>query len=466
MPDLAFRMRAPLGLTLRDGTRTRVEEWSMRGVTVRDVGDRDVSDAVLAIPFQGVVISFPVYLEPGDQPDFFEFRGLNGRQRETLALFYRNLLSGKMASTADMITALDTPVDLIPMEETEEERAKAVAGRSARWRRVATALSIYTLLFVLIFGYLGNLAWNRLNHISLDQPRFIAPIETLNAPKPAFVGEVFVEVGQQVAAGTPLMGLNDPEAQARLDEIRFERTNAERALAQVEARLDNHLQRQTEARAPFEAVLAEALETRRLTDFLGGYQMSEVDAALEQLRQFDLGLSFLSRDYNDVLTQLRQLQAERRQVLGQFERQEANALAAMDALRIVAPRAGAVSDMLVQPGQYLSTGTELLIFEADGPRQVRGWLDNRFADEVFEGMPAKVIYNRGGTRQRIDGQIASVEAGMNPVAPDQYGMIITVAASGMTAAETRAMFPVNAPAAVKLDRGWFDDWLAQVLRGG
>ena len=105
MPDMAFRMRAPLGLTLRDGTRARIEDWSMRGFRAPGLMEKDVSEAVLAIPFQGVVLSFPIKLHPSDEPDFYEFREMNGRQRETLALFYRNLLSGKMATTTDMITS-------------------------------------------------------------------------------------------------------------------------------------------------------------------------------------------------------------------------------------------------------------------------------------------------------------------------------------------------------------------------
>ena len=51
---------------------------------------------------------------------------MNSRQRETLALFYRNL-SGKMATTTDMITALDTPVDPVPMDEPKPS-ARASGG--------------------------------------------------------------------------------------------------------------------------------------------------------------------------------------------------------------------------------------------------------------------------------------------------------------------------------------------------
>lgn len=67
---------------------------------------------------------FPVRLFKQENEGLVSLEGLSGRQRETLALFYRSLLSGKMASSGDVITRLDTPVDLVPMEQTEEEQAE------------------------------------------------------------------------------------------------------------------------------------------------------------------------------------------------------------------------------------------------------------------------------------------------------------------------------------------------------
>ena len=78
----------------------------------------------LSIPFQGVDVRFPVRLFKQENEGLVSLEGLSGRQRETLALFYRSLLSGKMASSGDVITRLDTPVDLVPMEQTEEEQAE------------------------------------------------------------------------------------------------------------------------------------------------------------------------------------------------------------------------------------------------------------------------------------------------------------------------------------------------------
>lgn len=458
MPDLAFRMRAPLGLTLRDGTRTRIEDWSMRGVTARGLGDRDVSEAVLAIPFQGVVLSFPVYLEPGETPDFYEFRGLNGRQRETLALFYRNLLSGKMATTDEMITALDTPVDLIPMEETAEERAKAGGTRGGRLRRMVTAVVIYTALFALVFGYLGNLAWTRLNEIRLDQPRFIAPIETLSAPMSAIVEQVRYRPGQDVRAGAPLIALTDPETQSKIDQVLFDIRAAERALEEVDMRLAQHELGRAAARQPLEQDLQRALAALSRDDLLAGRNLEALTLAQARLAQFDAGLSLAPRDFNDILSQLRPLQQERQQVLRLLRRERDSYREILAALRVVAPQDGQLVDVLVTQGQYLRAGAPLAVFETDGPRFVRGWLDDRFAAEVYEGMPASIEYNRNGQTERLDGRITRLEAAMNPAEPDRYGMIVSVEAIGYDNEALRALLPTNAPATVKLDRGWLDGW--------
>ncbi len=452
MPDMAFRMKAPLGLTLRDGTRVRIDDWSMRGIKAHDIFDKDFQQGVLAIPFQGVVLSFPVQLEPTDEPDFYEFRNMNGRQRETLALFYRNLLSGKMASTADMITSLDTPVDLVPMEETEAERDARAGGAGARKRKAALSLALYVVLFLLVFGYLGSLAWTRLNTISLAQPRFVAPTEVLNAPKPAFVKEIVVPAGRQVAMGDVLVRLSDPEAEAALDEIRFEIDGAERALAQIVARIEDHKRGRPAARRTFERTLRDAIAERSPFDFTSGRDLGRVRQAQRDLANFDLGLSFAPRDFNDQLAQFRALEEERRQVLRQLRRERGNFKDAMDALVIAAPAAGAVTEYAVQEDQYLRIGSELLTFEADAPRVARGWLDDRLAGSVYLGMPATIRFNQGGERVTYPARVSMLEAGMNPAAPDRFGMIVTVEAIGMDRAETRRVFPVNAPVEVLLDR--------------
>lgn len=451
MPDMAFRMRAPLGVTLRDGTRTRVEDWSMRGISAPGLMDKDVTDAVLAIPFQGVVLSFPIKLHPADEPDFYEFREMNGRQRETLALFYRNLLTGKMASTADMITSLDTPVDLVPMGETDEERDRNSGSKTRRMLRSAGSLLMYVVLFGLVFGYLGNLAWQRLNTIDLSQPRFVAAIETLSTPMPSFVERVRIEPGQAANAGEILVLLNDPELQAEMDQVRFEVRGAENARDQVQSRIESIQGEQSNERAQLLARHQDALAKLDSRDFVQGRHRSLPTAT--ELANYDQKAAAL--EASGVLAQLRNVETERLQTLRLLRRERNNIAKQMQALNIRAPFTGTVSEYFVQKGQFLRTGAPIVAFESDVARHVRGWVDDRLAGDVYIGMPATITFNIGGEFRDVAGMVTDLQAGVNPEQPDRYGSVVTVEATELTSDETHNLFTNNAPAQVALDRGLF-----------
>ena len=131
MSDLSFQVRAPPKLELVSGDILKVENWSLRGIEFPGNAEVLPQKAQLSIPFQGVDIQFPVPFKPADEEGWLEFDELTGRQRETLAVFYRSILSGKMASTEEVITSLDTPVDLIPMGETDEEVRQVMADLRA-----------------------------------------------------------------------------------------------------------------------------------------------------------------------------------------------------------------------------------------------------------------------------------------------------------------------------------------------
>lgn len=450
MPDMAFRMRAPLGLTLRDGTRARIEDWSMRGLSAPGLMDKDVSDAILAIPFQGVVLSFPIKLHPSDEPDFYEFREMNSRQRETLALFYRNLLSGKMAATTDMITALDTPVDLVPMDETEAERARSSGGRVRRIIRSAISLTVYLALSVLVFGYLGNLAWQRLSSIHLSQPRFVAPLETLTTQMSGFVDDIRAPVERATKAGAVVVVLTDPELQTAMDQIQFEIRAMQAEHAQITRRIETHMQNREAVRARLVAQRKADLAMFDHRDFVEGRHQTL--RSVQALHSFDLGISLAPRDFNDVLGQLQGLENKHLQQLRLLHRERANIQAQMQGLQVRAPFDGAITELLIQPEQYLRAGADVALFEADQSRHVLGWLDARLAADAYIGMPAKIIFNIDGTKRELPGTVTDLQAGMNPNEPDRFGSTVTVEAVGLTRQKTREIFANNAPAVVKLDR--------------
>ncbi|MCU0901923.1 MAG: hypothetical protein MUC82_15750 [Cypionkella sp.] len=138
------------------------------------------------------------------------FEGLTGRQRKALGLFYRNLMTGKMAATDAVITALDTPVDLIPMGETAQEKAAGLAKVEPRALRVVWNIVYYARLMAVVGGYLGALIWKRLDHVALSNVRDRAPLVEIAAPANGFVAETLVPAGAPIAAGAELLRLTDP----------------------------------------------------------------------------------------------------------------------------------------------------------------------------------------------------------------------------------------------------------------
>jgi hypothetical protein len=135
-PETEPHVIAPLIVALPDGRRLTARKWSLAGIRDQVLVGEDLTGARLMIPFQGIEVGFPVTLTPSSNSNLWAFEALTGRQREALGLFYRNLMTGKMASTDEVITALDTPVDLVPMGETEVEKAAGLAKVKPRALRV------------------------------------------------------------------------------------------------------------------------------------------------------------------------------------------------------------------------------------------------------------------------------------------------------------------------------------------
>lgn len=428
-PETEPHVIAPLIVALPDGRRLTARKWSLAGIRDGVLAGLDLSGARLMIPFQGIEVGFPVRLVPAPDGGFWAFDGLTGRQREALGLFYRNLMTGKMAATDEVITALDTPVDLVPMGETEEEKAAGVAKVKPRALRIVWNVVYYTLLLAVVGGYLGSLAWKRLDHVALSNARYTAPILQMAAPASGFVAEVIAPQGVSVPAGAELIRLSDPEADSGLAEARSQLAQSKDRLADIQARLVAHKAQHPAAR-----------------------EKASDHAA------FDAGISVIPGDYHDIRLRLEQ---ERR--LADLELRAVRAdRARLDdrnrALVIHAPESGSMAQVLVQPGSYQRVGTPLLVFESAAPRQVLGWLDASEAAHVWQGMRATVRFSVAGETRTAPATVSMIEAGTDPLRPDAYGLLVRLNLVGMTAGETRTLLPHNAAVEVRLHRDLAQRW--------
>ena len=437
MSDLSFQVRAPLGLELSTGERLTISDWSLQGFEFPNESDVLPKEAVLSIPFQGVDIRFPISLRREGEGRFLSFEGLSGRQRETLAVFYRSILSGKMASTEDVITSLDTPVDLVPMEETEEEKEVATAGKSPRSLRAAFSVVLYLCIGALVFWTLGSGIWGKLATVQIQNARVEAALISHNAADRGFVKEILVAEGALVAQGDILVRLTDPEGEAALSDVRSRIELIEARLAKAEAA---------------EAELAARIAAIR-SQIVAALQPSFPQVA-EYLRAFDARFVPRYRDlfaaHDASLLQLDSLSDELRRLKSERGRLRD----AGDALHVMAQTDGFVSDLLVLKGQLVGRGALVAVVEADEARQARGWLDQSMASAVYPGMEVTVEVASATGPQRIRGLVSEIDAGIDPEMSPEFGLLVSVAFPELSLPETRATLPHLAPVELKAKRPW------------
>lgn len=428
-PETEPHVIAPLIVALADGQRIIVRKWSLAGIRDMSLAEADLDGARLCIPFQGIDVAFPVRFSVSSDGKLWAFEGLTGRQREALGLFYRNLLTGKMAATDEVITALDTPVDLIPMGETEEEKAAGLATAKPRFLRAIWNIAYYVGLFALIAGVLGNAVWKRLDHVALTNARYVAPIETIAPPAAGFLAEIVAPAGTSVAAGDLLIRLSNPESAAGLAEVRGAIALVEARLAAAEARLATHMRRAT-------------LERERASD----------------IAAFDAGLSRQAADFHDIRQRLEQEVRLIELELRALRSERGRLREAERALEILAPVDGRVDRVLVPEGSFQRIGTPLVLFEADTARTVIGWIDSAEAAHLWQGMRATVYYAVSGERRSLPARIARIEAGADPLRPDSFGLMVHLDLPGLDLHEARALLPHNAAVGVRLHRDLFERW--------
>lgn len=438
-PDTAFRVTAPLLIALADGSVAHVRHWSLRAVHSVDLAGRDPADlagASLIVPFQGINIYFPVTLVPGEGRDEFLLVGLNGRQRETLGLFYRNLLSGRMVAVGDIITALDAPVDLVPMEETEAERAAAEGpdGPRRRRRRAMFYIAAYLLAAVLLVGYLGSLVYGRLDTLTLSAARVVAETVALRAPVAGEVAELAVPEGVEVAAGEVLLRLEAPETRREAERLAAAVARAEAALADVAERI---------------AVHAAGREAAR----------SAAAAAAEGAAAFERGVPLAPGDYHDIRLRLEAEARERSRELRLLEAEAARLQGELSRLEIRAPAAGRVAAFAALPGQTVAAGTPLLTFETGDLPEVEGFLPDSLAAEVWVGMPGRIRLSRAGEELSLEARVAALLADPATAGAARPLMRVRLEPLGLAPAEARALLPAEAPVRATLALGLWRGWL-------
>ncbi|WP_144432456.1 HlyD family secretion protein [Shimia marina] len=445
---MSWTVQAPLTLETPTGEQVGISAWSLAGLEWPEDAGECPQTGVLSVPFQGVDVRFPVRLVQKEAGALVAFEGLSGRQRETLAIFYRSLLSGKMASSGEVITSLDTPVDLVPMGETEEEVAASSQKGLPAPLRIAINVTMYVLVAGLILSILGASLFKSVTRIDVQHGRVVAPIVERLPSNEGYVKSIHVEAGQAVEAGQILVRLTDPIAQGALTETRAKLTLAQKEYLDVQAAI---AQLETE-RPDLTLETRGALFSQTYARFVGdrGFdtlwarwlKLRESDPlAAEGIDPFAFAIARLREIETALLAKVRSLRAARD---GQKRGLSLN--------HVRAPSDGIVHEVLVRKGQFYGPKDLAVVFESNAPRVAMGWVSERYAETLFIGMPAQIGVNVAGERQSISGEVSDVRAGSDPRRPGEFGIIVTVTPLGMEAEETKAVLRMDAPVSLETRR--------------
>lgn len=466
MSDLSFKVVAPLFLHAPDGQIITIERWSLSGFSIEDMEAELPEDLRLSIPFQGVDVQFPIEIRFNKDSDVFEFHNLTVRQRETLAVFYKGVLSGRMVSTKDIITSLDTPVDLVPMDETEEEKATGMAKVKPRILRIIWNVIIYALLSAFLVGVVGQQIWQRLSTIELDHARFIAPVNSYKAADAAYVQKIFVQYGMEVKAGDILMQMEDPGREALVDAVRTEIKIAEQRLSQASEQLEQHIKRKLEFRAVYLQEFNRLWRPWSTADPRSMYYPPQIEKAWQALRHFDQGRSLHPGGYQDMLNEFQRRVDEYNLNFRRWKRELRNRKSAADELNVIARADGTVSAVLAVEGSFVNRSDPVVELEDNTPRVAVGWLDDQMVGSVYIGMTASVWYFYKGQSSFISGKIVNLQAGADDTQPDKFGMVVTIKADNAGLKNTRKWFRHNAPAKITLKRNLLGSLTKDVGNGG
>ncbi|MEN0001870.1 MAG: biotin/lipoyl-binding protein [Pseudomonadota bacterium] len=449
MSELEFQVRAPLALLTDEGVRVTVDEWSLRGFEWPEAAGNLPKRGSLLIPFQGVEISFPVNLRNDGKGPFLEFVDLTGRQRETLAVFYRSILSGKMATTGEMITSLDAPVDLVPMGETKEEQETGKAKTAPRSLRAAFSMSAYMLLAVMVFYLLSAGIYGKVATVNVTNARIEAHLLPHISQLGGYVDKVLVEAGDAVAAGDILVRIETPEHENALSEVRERISGLELRLQTLRERADTFAARVSEERALL------AMKIDHAPPALAAARreaLASFDARIHpQFQTLFETQALVQRELADIEDDLRRLRRERGRLRD-----------AADALHVVAGEAGFVSEVAVVKGQYAARGDIAVIVEGAQPRMARGWLNQKTAAALQVGMQVKMEVSTRTGRRVLDGTIAEISAGIDPGLSPAFGTLLGVTVNDLDETEIRAELAHLMPVAMRVQRNWLTQAHAQL----
>lgn len=272
-------------------------------------------------------------------------------------------------------------------------------------KRLAFRVRWYLIVLLILFPALWLASRYGLDLIRIEAPALVRlPMLDIRARQAGHVQALQVQVGDHVAANNPLLELDNPEWDLRLALLQGQQTRAPSAsLGSLQQRNDAVLQSLVSRAAQH------VRDVRQLVDRNAATRGELLDAqnALDS-REAEL-LAFQRSQAGGVSTRedarYAQAQAAEKQwLIGQ-----------QAGLKLIAPEAGRVAEILVGDGENVGPGTPLLRLEREGPAQLWIYLDPKDIDHAAPGSPVEVGLPDGSW---VDAQVLSPAESANPLPTD------------------------------------------------
>jgi multidrug resistance efflux pump len=226
------RLTAPLEISLR-GSPCATTNWSAGGFRCRPEQKQELASGecipvTLCVPFQDFRVAVDVQAKvvriSEDGSDLaLQFIELPPRARELLYFFSENLLRGEMAPIDGTIRRLDLPVT-----PPSPQAPKPPASTENRTRGLRSWMigSSYVLIGTLLTTCLSYVLYKSLFVVTAEQAMVYAPTVDLIGPDNAVISGVYVQEGDEVSAGTPLVELTSTRLAQQLSEARIQEREA------------------------------------------------------------------------------------------------------------------------------------------------------------------------------------------------------------------------------------------------
>lgn len=227
-----YRLTTPFWVQ-SEGKTYKTKDWSVGGLSLanyhRSVNYGETLNLKIIIKFQGFNIGFEaqakvVAIDNGNNLRC-EFYNLSDRSKNILKFFSQSIISGQMVDVEDTIKRIDVPINM------QQDNIDAVRGNKApinRWPLKSLFFTIlYLTLGLLLFLYLGLVLYSNFKHLKVESAVVSAPVEKIVSPFESIIGEYYINIGQVVKEGQPIVRLIDHEIEHKLE---LEKTELLRAL--------------------------------------------------------------------------------------------------------------------------------------------------------------------------------------------------------------------------------------------